>query len=190
MPGMLIEECQESVVSAISIKGITDCRIMMPFTNRMAWLATQHECPDMRRTCAHLQQGTRPNKKANRVTDVKRYHNVLTVSRDGLLVASEQLHFNPTRERIAVPRGVVSGLLTALHININHPIRYQLKQLFTRYFFALDVDRAISRVYDNCHHCQALKSIPPLFHSQSSEQPPDKLGEHYAADGMRRYCAA
>jgi hypothetical protein len=45
-----IAECETAVVSAISIKDVTDGNFTMPFTNRTAWLATQQECPDMRRT--------------------------------------------------------------------------------------------------------------------------------------------
>ena len=43
------------------------------FTIRSAWLNIQTECPDLRRTHAHLKQGTRPSKKITNVKDVKRY---------------------------------------------------------------------------------------------------------------------
>lgn len=180
-------ELQDCVVSSISIKDVTDGKATMPFTNRTAWLATQHECPDMRRTCAHLKQGTRPNKKATRVKDVKRYLNATTLSRDGLLVSTERPPLAPTRERIAIPRTVLSGLLTILHIRFSHPSKYQLRQLFTRYFFALDIDHAIDRVNEQCHHCQSIKTVPPHLHTQSSEAPPSAIARSFAADVMRRH---
>ena len=121
-----IQECQKSVVFSLTVSDITQGRVKMPFTNRVARLATQHECPDMRRACAHLQQGTHPNKKAKQVHDFKRYLNELTVAQDGLLVVTERSPFRQTQELIAVPRSVVGGILTALHTKVNHPSRYQL----------------------------------------------------------------
>ena len=54
------------------------------FTGRAAWLALQAECPDLRRTYAHLMQATRPSKKLTNIKDVKRYRNVATIASDGL----------------------------------------------------------------------------------------------------------
>ena len=61
-------------------------RVRLPFTSHPAWLSIQTECPDMRRTHAHLTQGTRPSKKLNNIKDVKRYLNIATIASDGLLV--------------------------------------------------------------------------------------------------------
>ena len=41
------------------------------FTSQPAWVAVQSECPDLRRTHAHLVQGTRPSKKLTNIKDVK-----------------------------------------------------------------------------------------------------------------------
>ena len=95
--------------------------------------------------------------------------------------------FQPNREHIVVPHSVVDGLLTALHIRFSHPSKYQLKCLFTRYFFALDVDRALKTVWDSCHHCQSLKTIPKQLRPQSTSEFPTSVGISFAADVMRRY---
>jgi hypothetical protein len=50
----------------------------------------------LRRTRAHILQGTRPSRKATDVKDVKRYLNVATVASDGLL-----LRVSPPAPRIA-----------------------------------------------------------------------------------------
>ena len=55
----------------------------LPFTSRTDWSAIQAECADLRRTRAHLQQGTRPSKKLTNVKDVKRYLYVATITKDG-----------------------------------------------------------------------------------------------------------
>ena len=182
-----VSDLQQSVViQSLSAHDVATGTATMPFTNRPAWLATQQECPDMRRCCAHLQQGTRPNKKAAKVHEVKRYLGVLTIAHDGLLVVRETIPFGATQDRIAVPRAVLNGLLTALHIKFSHPSKYQLKQAFSRYFYALDLDKSVSSVCDSCHHCNSLKYVPPPLRPQTSEPPPDTLGTSFAADVMKR----
>ena len=96
--------------------------------------------------------------------------------------------FQTPRERIVVPRSVLDGLLTALHIRFSHPSKYQTKRLFSRYFFALDVDKAIDSVSSACHTCQSLKAIPSHLQPQSSTDPPQAIGVSFAADVCRRYC--
>ena len=159
----------------------------MPFTSRAAWQATQLECPHLRRTHSHLSQGTRPSKKATRISDVKRYLKDVIIASDGLLVVRDHQPFQPPRERLVVPRSVLDGLLTALHIRFSHPSKYQTKRLFSRYFFALDVDKAIDLVSSSCHICESVKSIPKHFQPQSSEVAPRSIGVSFAADVARRH---
>ena len=64
----------------------------------------QSECPDLRRTLAHFHQGTSPSRKLTNVTDVKRYPNVATISKDGLVVVKRDEPLAPTRECIVVSR--------------------------------------------------------------------------------------
>jgi hypothetical protein len=182
-----IQEMEDSVVRSLSVTDVLDGGTKMPFTSRVAWLATQQECSDLRRTHSHLSQGTRPSKKATKIPDVKRYLKDLTIARDGLLVVPDAQPFQPTRERIVVPRSVLDGLLTAIHIKFLHPSKYQTKRLFTRYFYALDLDRAIDTGTSSCHQCESLKTIPIYLHPQSSTPPPSVIGVSFAADVMRRY---
>jgi len=49
--------------------------------------------------------------------------------------------FQPPREPLVVPRSVLDGLLTALHIRFSRPSKYQTNRLFSRSFFAADVAR-------------------------------------------------
>ena len=87
-----------------------------------------------------------------------------------------------------MPRSVLSGLLTALHIRFHHPSKYQTKHLFNRYFFTLDTDKAIETLTSSCHHCQSLKAIPQHLQPQSSSDPPATIGVAFAADIVKRYC--
>ena len=56
---------RDSVIRRTSIQDILSGNGHLPFTSRTAWLATQSECPDLRRTHTHLQQGTCPSKKTH-----------------------------------------------------------------------------------------------------------------------------
>ena len=158
-----------------------------PSTTRAALQATQLECPHLWRTHSHLCQGTRPSKKATRTIDVKRYLKDVVITADGLLVVRDHQPFQPPRERPVVPRSVLDGLLTALHIRFSHPSKYQMKRLFSRYFFALDVDKAIDLVSSSCHTCESVKSIPKQFQPQSSVEAPSSIGISFAADVSRRH---
>jgi hypothetical protein len=67
---------EDSVVRSTSVQDIRGLS-GLPFTTRSAWIQIQSECPDLRRTHAHLKQGTRPSKKITNIKDVKRYLNVI-----------------------------------------------------------------------------------------------------------------
>ena len=120
------------------------------------------------------------------VKDVKRYLNVATIAKDRLLVVKRDEPFTRSRECIIVPRQVLDGLLTALHIQLSHPSSHQLKMVTKRYLFALDMDKAIERVVRSCTSCAALSQTPQARIEQSSCEPPDAVGISFAADVLKR----
>ena len=87
---------------------------------------------------------------------------------------------------------VIDGLLTALRIQFNHPSKYQLKRLVSRYVFVLDLDGAISTTTSACHNCMLLKEIPTHLQPQSisnpSPPPPDTVGSIAVAARTFSYC--
>ena len=92
------------------------------YTNRATWLQLQDDCKDVRRARAHLRSGVPPGKKLTHIRDVKRYIQFCSVATDGLLIRREQESFTTVNEMIVVPRHMVYGLLTALHLQLQHPI--------------------------------------------------------------------
>ena len=112
---------------------------------------------------------------------------VARLAQDGMLIVPEEQPFSRVRERIIVPRSVLHGLLMALHFKFLHPSRHQTKLLFNRFFYALDVEKAIEKITSTCHHCTSLASIPKHFQTQSTSAPPLSVGTNFAADVMRRY---
>ena len=80
----------------------------------------------------------------------------------------------------------LDGLLTALHIRFDHPTPNQLRSIFVRHFYTLDMDKAISIISTNCHHCTSLKSLPKHLEPQTTKPLPESIGMSFAADVMRR----
>ena len=162
--------------------------VRLPFTSRPAWVAVQSECPDLRRTHAHLVQGTRPSKKLINIKEVKRDLQVESVADEGLLLVMRRHEpLPPSRECIIVPLQALDGLLTALHIQLSHPACHQYKMVVKRYLYALDLDKAVSRVSDGCHSCAAIRSSPTARIDQSTSPPPDAIGRSLAADVIKRF---
>ena len=112
---------EDSVVCGVSIQDVLSGTTKLPYSNRSAWHETQSECSDLRCTHAHLSQGTHPSKKATNIKDIKRYLQVATIASDGLIVVHKTDPFSLARECVIVPRSVFPGLVTALHIKLNHP---------------------------------------------------------------------
>ena len=151
-----VSEAEDLAVRPISVLDVLSGKTSLPFTSRSAWLQSQLECPDLRRVHSHLKQGTRPSKKLTNIRDVKLCLNLVSISRDGLLVAKRDEPFAAPRECIVIPRSVVDGFLAALHIKLDHPSRHQMKLVSQRYFFALDLDKALDRCSKCCHLCSSL----------------------------------
>ncbi|XP_069110407.1 uncharacterized protein [Argopecten irradians] len=131
-------------------------------------------------------QGTRPSKKLTNIKDVKRYLTVTSIAKDGLVVVRRNDPLQPSTELIVVPRSVLDGLVTALHIKLDHPSRHQMQLVMKRHFYGLDMNSVIARACDSCHMCASLKKLPRTLIHQSSEQPPDAVGVSFAADVLRR----
>ena len=181
-----VHDSTDITVNNLTISDIVEGKLPMPFISRPAWKSTQQDCPSLRRTYAHLSQGTRPNRKANNIRDVKRYLRVSTLSRDGIIIVKEDIPFAPSRSLIVVPRHVLSGLLTALHLKLNHPTKSQLSKVFHRSFYALDADRDIAYVTEQCAMCASIATLPKEVEEFSTCDPILKPGIAFACDILCR----
>ena len=181
-----VHELESSFVRGISTQEVLDNTKHLPFTSRPAWFSVQNECPDLWRFCAHLKQGTRPSKKLTNIRDVKRYLNVTSISKDGLLIIQHQQPLSHPIELMVIPRSVLDRLLTAIHIKLDHPSKHQLQMVIQHHFFALNMSAAIAQVSDSCHTCASLKKFSTSLTNQSSEDPPEVVGVSFAADIVKR----
>lgn len=181
-----VSSLDDAVVRAIDAHEIILGRSTLPFMNRTAWKLSQNECSDLRRVRAHLLQGTRPSKKLTNVHDIKRYLNHTSIANDGVLIVRSSEPLKPDRDCVVVPQQALCGLLTALHLRLNHPSCHQLRQVVKRYFFALNLDAALQAVSQSCHQCASLRKISHSTIPQSCETYPTIVGSHFAADVLKR----
>ena len=141
----------------------------------------------MRRVHAHLSKGTKPADKRTNATAVKRYLNDVVIARDGVLVVIRSELYQPRRELIVVPKHLLSGLLTSIHLQLNHASAYQLQKVFSRSYYSQGAAKCVAAVVGNCHTCQSLKVVPRELHLQSSIDFPDSPTRSYAADVVKRH---
>ena len=181
-----VSEVSDTVVRRLTVADILSGRAQVPYSNRGSWKEIQLACFDLKRVYAHLSSGTRPSVKT-KLTDVKRYLQKASISRDGLLVVPHSEPFLPRKELIIVPQQVVLGFLTSLHLKLNHPTAHQLTQVFNRSFFALRSQNFVTRTLQNCDLCQSLKVLPAELHVQSSIDLPTSPSRSFAADIVNRF---
>lgn len=182
-----VAESQSEVESAsISMQDVLERKSNMPYTNPNAWRETQLTCPDLRRVYAHLRHGTRPSKKTRESIDVKRYLRSATLGKEGLIVVQRQTPYAPVSHLTVVPKTVIKGLLTALHVKLQHPSMTQLRKVFDRHFFALDAEAHIRDIQDHCHQCTSLRTLPRERPEFSTSQPDNHPGQSFSMDVLRR----
>ena len=181
-----IADSDAIVVRSTSVKEVLSGQKPVPFVSRAAWKDLQMDCNDLRRVHAHLVNGTRPTAKNTKVGVVKKFLRNVKIGREGLLVVKQAQPFLPNSELIVVPLNLLHGLITSLHLSLNHPTIHQLTNVFNRGYFSLNVADCISSVTKSCSQCQALETIPVEHHDQSSSVPATSPLYVYAADVMRR----
>ena len=181
-----INNSMESVIRSCTVKEVLDSTVPVPYNSRSGWFKLQLSDDALRRACAHLKQGTKPSRKCTSIKDVKRYLQTAKVANDGLLVVPEYIPSVGRVERIVVPEVYVHGLLECLHLKLNHPSKAQLKKVFVRAFYALNLDSALEVTAKSCHTCVSLSDMPNVFLQQSATTSPTAVGTNFSADVIRR----
>ena len=180
-----LTEVEESVVRLCTVQDVLQSQGRVPFSSRTAWFEIQQSCFNLRRTAAHLKQGTRPSKKDSTLKDVKRYLQVADIAKDGLVVVRQQEPFQATKEKIVVPKNYIHGLLVAIHLKLQHPSKAQLRKIFNKAYYALDAEKMISDVTDMCDICVSLRNMTNKYLEQSTSLP-QFMGSHFNADVVKR----
>ena len=104
-----------------------------------------------------------------------------------MLIVKQSQPFLPDCNLTVVPVHLLRGLLTSLHITLNHPSPHQLTNVFNRSYFSLNVSDTVANVHKSCSQCQSLETIPKELFPQSSSVPPTSPLCEYSADCMHRF---
>ena len=78
-------------------------------------------------------------------------------------------------------------MLSALHIKLQHPTKYQMGKLMGRYFYSPGSTARIAECVDSCHTCLSLRPLPNTLFSETTSQP-DSFGTKFSLDIMKRNC--
>ena len=73
------------------------------------------------------------------------------IANDGVLVLRKAEPLTQMSDHIVIPQQVLPGLLSALHLKLDHPTAYQLTKVFNREFYALNLNDAVTVVSEGCH---------------------------------------
>ena len=169
------------------VQDIINGKRRIPFNNRKAMKYLQDLDEDLSRVRELLLAGQSPSPKDK--TEVKRYMNVnnnLTIDKDGCMVARKRIRKNLiSRELVVLPSQLSVGLVTSMHISLNHPTNYQLGRVVESRFFILDKDKIVRAVSQNCFLCQSVKTIPEEVHEFKPNEMPDHPGKSFTIDVMK-----
>ena len=178
-------------VRAVTVEDIQSGRSIMPLTQRASWKNIQQRdsvhCK--LRELILTQQLPETRKTNNAYTKLKLLHNQYTQGR--LFIDKDQLIMLRTPEGmfnnavISVPPSLFPGLMSALHLRLDHPSRTQLSSLVARYFYTPGWKSIIDEISENCHQCAAMKKLPKVLIEDSSSIP-ENLGSNFAADVIER----
>ena len=86
---------------------------------------------------------------------------------------------------ISVPHNFFPGLVSSLHIKLQHPSKAQMLRLISRYFHCSGQARIVYEVVSNCELCRSLQELPKELFSESTEQTP-VFGRNFSADIFKK----
>ena len=185
---LLQQDCIPSITAAASqelLSFLSSPTSALPLGSLETWRAIQEGDPDTSIVLHCKKSGDTPRKKATNPT-INRFFAAAQIKNGVLVVPTLDNKMMRTVDRVVVPASYIPTLLTIIHLKCNHPSRYQMEQIFQRYFFAPPgLENRLSTLYDQCYTCQSMtKFRPPSTTAPPSS--PDHPGTHMQADVMKR----
>ena len=159
---------------SITAQDVLDGNVSVPYMQRNSWIEVQSHDPvhTKLKYLISIGQLPEPKKTCGVHTNLKQLHNLykkgeLRVAKDGLIEVRQ--HGNDkTGWVISIPQSMFPGLLQALHLRLSHPSKSQMTQVVQRFYYTPGYLSFLDTLYENCHVCQSLKTLPKLFKPESS----------------------
>ena len=184
----------EAIVNKITVTEILDGKYSMPYLQPKTWSIIQQKDPALSKLTRLIQTGQKPEckKTGGDNTTIKLLHGHfvkgnLNISSARLLTIKSKDDAGIVRNLIIIPTKLFPGLLSALHIKLQHPSKYQMGKLIGRYFYSPGSAARIAECVDACHTCLSLKPLPNTLFSETTSQP-DSFGVKFSLDIMKRNC--
>jgi hypothetical protein len=185
---LLSQDCVPSVTAAASqdlLSFLSSPSSALPLGSYDTWRAIQEGDPDSAVVLHCKKSGDTPRKKATNPA-INRFFAAAQVKNGVLVVPTLDNKMMRTIDRVVVPSSYIPTLLTIIHLKCNHPSRYQMEQIFQRYFFAPPgLESRLTTLYEQCYTCQSMTRLRPTS-SMAPPSSPDHPGTHMQADVMKR----
>ena len=176
-----------TIIAATSaeLSDLLTCRSgPIPLGSRKTWIDIQKSDSDCNAVFKQKSSGDIPRKNSTN-SNINRLFRE-TIIHQGLLVHRV---FDDKKmkevDKVAVPQTYIDSVLTVIHLKLNHPTQYQLKQVFERHFFSPKLEPALQKLYDSCHICISLQKFPKEMETFSPALFPDHPGTHMNVDVIK-----
>ena len=159
----------------------------LPLGSFETWRAIQEGDPDTAVVLHCKKSGDSPRKRSTNPA-INRFFAAASVKNGVLVVPQFDKKTMRNIDKLIVPQSYLPTLLTVIHIKCNHPSRYQMEQIFQRYFFAPPgLDNKLSALYEQCFTCQSIQKLKPSTHFAPPASP-EHPGTHMQADVIKHDC--
>ena len=157
----------------------------IPLGSRQTWIDIQKSDADCNAVFKQKTSGDAPRKKSTNSNINKIFKE--SIVHQGLLVVRV---FDDKRmkevDKVVVPPTYLDSILTVVHIRLNHPTQYQLRQVFERHFFSPKLELALDLLYQSCFLCLSFKKFPKELDMFAPALFPDHPGTHMNVDIIKR----
>ena len=189
--GVFSEEI--SRIGAVTVEDVLLNRKSLPYINRQVWLNVQKKDPVLVKLQELINSGQSPEKKktGNENTRLKLLHTLYTKGKlrtetDGLITVETQSGQGIfSGNAVVVPPDILQGLITILHLKLNHPGITAAEKMLERHFYAPAWRKYLKKTHEECYRCKTLKNLSPLLAMESTSES-SGFGSKWAADVIER----
>ena len=185
-------EIGDALVQKITVNEILEGTYKMPYSQVRTWVTLQRKDPVISKLVKLIEVGQKPKQKrtGGNNTILKNLHSQfikgnLKINSSGLVTVTHPDNSGTTRNLIVVPSPLFPGLVTSIHLRLQHPTKHQMNKFLGQYFFCPGSSTMVGECVDNCYTCISLKSIPPALFSEATTQP-ETFGTRFSVDVMKR----
>ena len=177
-----------SLLANVSLNDLIQGTADIPFGNRMAWKRLQLDDKQCANAIQHIKSSQPLPKKGSQHNDARNYFANASLSKpdDLLVVRTSVTHQSRPKERIVIPKPFVPAVVDQIHHSMSCPSEYQMNKIMDRYFYGINMRRAIMNTKLNCYSCRSRLTVPEKLVKFNPVSQPKHPGELFNADIIQR----